>query len=256
MSTIGGLLASALAGGARGGVAMADKISTEKRAEEGLLATEKRQNERQDVLLDKANARQDKQIEDQNQFTLDRDSLQHQRNLTLTSIKNQNKQPKSYAPKPNYGDDGEFLGSYNPNTNTYNKAGSDGGSRPGIETLIRGGGKLPGGGTTKESIAASTTDNRSQYQVLKEQEDAADLKAEQEKSAAEELRLSNIGKSVGRKSGNYSGMRASEIELERDMVEQIIRTIESGKTVSRSDIDLLKSYDVPTEIMLKARATF
>lgn len=83
----GGLLASMLGGAAQSGAAMANKISSENRAnkrQDGLL---QKKIDREDLLLKNENARQDQQTKDKNQFTLDRDSLNHQRNLTLASIK-------------------------------------------------------------------------------------------------------------------------------------------------------------------------
>jgi hypothetical protein len=84
-----------LGGAARSGMEMADKISTEKRAnkkQEGLL---QKRNAREDQQILDRNTREDKQIKDSNAFTLSRDELSHKQAMTLAYV---NKKSSAKSP--------------------------------------------------------------------------------------------------------------------------------------------------------------
>jgi len=260
--SIGGLLASALGGAAQSGAAMADKIGTEKR-----------ENKKQAGLLSDKNNREDEIRIEQNKIAKDaadlawnrqqqRDKTLHSQNVVLASIKNRGISSSKIDPRIKQRVDviTDLMGSDNITPEQYDSYSTE------LNSLTRLDGVANPSITTNDaasrlnSLATTTTvpggaqkepKEVPKWKQLQQQENAAKAEQEVANKAAIDAESKQIGSTL-QANNPVANEAPSETERKRSEAEAIINKVKSGGRILSHELNLLRRYNVPAEILEEA----
>ena len=258
--SIGGLLASALGGAAQSGAAMADKIGTEKRENKkqaGLLSDK---NNREDLI--RVENKQDAKDAADLKWERDKElsTTNHNRAMALASQKNRNTGSNKIDPRIKQRVDvlTKMIGSDTTETEDRTKYVDELNSLTGFSTPSSSGTEIPV--NREESLIAQTDVNGGKqkppeplpkWKQLKQQEDEAKAAEDAANKAAIDAESKQIGSTL-QANNPVANEAPSETERKRSEAEAIINKVKSGGRILSHELNLLRRYNVPAEILEEA----